>query len=198
MEVSVGIKVAARGLAWDVTDVEALGDQLRVRLCCLGGDLAGLEWDILHPAEPLALLQDDPDPLLVEPLADWRRFHTARMLEQIPGAPAPAGRITIESWQKVPLLRALDMVRPRLLLADGVGLGKTIQAGLIAAELIARRRAHRVLVVVPPGPLLHQWDQEMRHRFGLRFTRIADGAERRAQRHGLELGGNVFAATALC
>jgi superfamily II DNA or RNA helicase len=198
MELSVGIKVTARGLAWEVIDVEALGDQRRVRLCCLNGDLAGLEWDMLHPAEALTLLQDDLRPDIVEPLADWRRFHTARLLEQIPGVPAPAGRITIESWQKVPLLRALDMVRPRLLLADGVGLGKTIQAGLIAAELIARRRAHRVLIVVPPGPLLHQWQQEMRFRFGLRFTRIADGTDLRAQRRGQELGANVFAATALC
>ena len=47
MEVSVGIKVAARGLEWDVTEVEGLGAQQRVRLACSGGDLAGLEWDVL-------------------------------------------------------------------------------------------------------------------------------------------------------
>ena len=57
-------------------------------------------------------------------------------------------------------MRALEMPRPRLLLADGVGLGKTIEAGLIACELIARRRAHRVLVISPAGPLLTQWSQE--------------------------------------
>lgn len=203
MEVSVGIKVAARGLAWDVTEVDpaaadAAGGQQRVRLCCLDGDLAGLEWDILYPLEPLAPLRAGPDPLDAASLADWRRYHIARMLEQIPGAPTPAGRLAIESWQKVPLLRALDMVRPRLLLADGVGLGKTIQAGLIAAELIVRRRAHRVLVVTPPGPLLRQWEQEMRLRFGLRFTAMADAGALRAQRRGLEPGGNPFGATALC
>ena len=90
------------------------------------------------------------------------------------------------------------MVRPRLLLADGVGLGKTIQAGLIAAELIVRRRAHRILVVTPPGPLLRQWEQEMRVRFGLRFTSITDGTSLRGLRRGMELGGNPFDATALC
>ena len=100
----------------------------------------------------------------------WRRYHIARLLDQIPGAPVPPGRVAIEAYQRVPLLRALDMVRPRLLLADGVGLGKTIQAGLIAAELLVRRRAHRILIVCPPGPLLRQWEQEMRVRFGLRFT----------------------------
>ncbi|HEY4172302.1 MAG TPA: hypothetical protein VGM42_04685, partial [Rhodopila sp.] len=174
MELSVGIKVAARGLEWDVTEVEPLGAQQRVRLACCGGDLAGLEWDVLHPAEVLSVVQSDPRPEEAGSLDDWRRYHIARLLERIPGAPAPPGRIAIEPYQRVPLLRALDMVRPRLLLADGVGLGKTIQAGLIAAEMLVRRRAHRILIVCPPGPLLRQWHQEMRIRFGLRFTPIAD------------------------
>jgi hypothetical protein len=49
MEVSVGIKVAARGLEWDVTAVEPLGAQRLVHLACIGGDLAGLEWEVLYP-----------------------------------------------------------------------------------------------------------------------------------------------------
>jgi superfamily II DNA or RNA helicase len=198
MEISVGSKVAARGLEWDVMEVEPLGPQQRVRLACAGGDLQGLEWDVLVPAEAVTILQTDPRPEDAGPLADWRRYHTAWLLDQIPGAPAPPGRVAIEAYQRVPLLRALDMVRPRLLLADGVGLGKTIQAGLIAAELLVRRRAHRILVVCPPGPLLRQWEQEMRLRFGLRFTPITDGASLREARRGLELGGNPFDATALC
>jgi superfamily II DNA or RNA helicase len=198
MELSVGIKVAARGLEWDVTEVEPLGPQQRVRLACAGGDLQGLEWDVLVPAEAVTVLRTDPRPEDAGTAEDWRRYHTAWLLDQIPGAPAPPGRVAIEAYQRVPLLRALEMVRPRLLLADGVGLGKTIQAGLIAAELIVRRRAHRILVVSPPGPLLRQWEQEMRLRFGLRFTPITDSASLREARRGLELGGNPFDATALC
>ncbi len=198
MEISVGIKVAARGLEWDVMEVEPLGPQQRVRLACAGGDLQGLEWDVLVPAEAVTVLQTDPRPEDAGPLDDWRRYHIAWLLDQIPGAPAPPGRVAIEAYQRVPLLRALDMVRPRLLLADGVGLGKTIQAGLIAAELLVRRRAHRILIVCPPGPLLRQWEQEMRLRFGLRFTPIADSTGLREARRGLELGGNPFDATALC
>ena len=153
---------------------------------------------MLYPAETIAVLHSDPRPEEAGPLKFWRLFHIARLLEQIPGPPAPPGRVAIEAYQRVPLLRALDMVRPRLLLADGVGLGKTIQAGLIAAELLVRRRAHRVLIVCPPGPLLRQWEQEMRVRFGLRFTVIADSSGLRQARRGLELGGNPFEATALC
>ncbi|WP_428487731.1 helicase-related protein [Rhodopila sp.] len=198
MEISVGIKVAARGLEWDVMEVEPLGSRQRLRLACAAGDLQGLEWDVLHPPETVTVLRTDPRPEDAGPLDAWRRYHIACLLEQIPGAPAPPGRVAIEAYQRVPLLRALDMVRPRLLLADGVGLGKTIQAGLIAAELIVRRRGHRILVVCPPGPLLRQWEQEMRIRFGLRFTPITDSASLRDARRGLELGGNPFDAVALC
>ena len=58
---------------------------------------------------------------------------------------------------------------PRVLLADEVGLGKTIEAGLILHHQLLTGRADRVLIVVP-DPLLHQWLVEMRRRFNLRFS----------------------------
>ncbi len=58
---------------------------------------------------------------------------------------------------------------PRVLLADEVGLGKTIEAGLIMHHQLLTGRAERVLVLVPE-PLLHQWLVEMRRRFNLRFS----------------------------
>lgn len=203
MLLSPGVRVAARGLEWDVINADPPPDQSglsqqRVRLCCTAGDLAGLEWEILFPLEPVSLLRADPDPRAPGSLRDWLLFHTAWVLDQTPGPAAPAGRLAIEPYQRVPLLRALDMVRPRLLLADGVGLGKTIQAGLIAADLLVRRRAHRILIVTPPGPLLRQWEQEMRMRFGLRFTPLVDATSLRDARGRLEFGGNPFEANALC
>lgn len=70
---------------------------------------------------------------------------------------------------------ALAMVRgdtSRILIADDVGLGKTIQAGLIAAELLVRGAAERVLILTPAG-LREQWIGELRARFDLSFT-LAD------------------------
>ncbi|HEY8289061.1 MAG TPA: helicase-related protein, partial [Acetobacteraceae bacterium] len=202
MEVSVGIKVSARGLVWDVTEVEQLGRQQRIRLRCAGGDLTDLEWDILHPTEPVEILSTALRPEQPGSLAAWRRRHAALLFDQVPNPDAmlaaEPGRVRIEPYQLVPLMRALEMPRPRLLLADGVGLGKTVQAGLIAAELISRRRAHRIIVVSPAGPLLTQWGQELRQRFGLRFTPIADAASLRDQRARLELGNNPFGSIALC
>jgi hypothetical protein len=199
---AVGSRVRARGLAWDVMEVAPLGAQTLLRLRCTGGDLRGLEWDILYPAEAIELLRAELRPDAPGTLAAWRLHHQACLLEQVMGPTdmllAEPGRIRIEPYQLVPLMRALEMPRPRLLLADGVGLGKTIEAGLIACELIARRRAHRIMVVAPAGPLLVQWGQELRQRFGLRFTAITDATSLQAQRRKLELGGNPFDAIALC
>jgi SNF2 family DNA or RNA helicase len=83
------------------------------------------------------------------------------------------------------------MSRPRLLLADGVGLGKTIQAGLVVTELIARRLVHRILIVSPAGPLMDQWKEEMEERFGLRFE-VLDRARIEEIRKSQELGVNPF------
>lgn len=197
-----GTRLLCRGLAWDVISAEASGTQTRVHLRCARGDLAGLEWDALHPWETLeplgtALRVDQPSSL-----DQWWLHQVVHLRMRDHGAQAPAtphpGRVTVEPWQLVPLVRALAMPRPRLLLADGVGLGKTIQAGMIAAELIQRRRAHRIIIVAPPGPLLTQWDQELRARFGLRPVVLADAASLRAERHRRELGGNAFDGPALC
>lgn len=68
---------------------------------------------------------------------------------------------------------------PRVLLADEVGLGKTIEAGLILNQQLHRQRAHKVLVLVPET-LTHQWLVEMQRRFHLAFSllnaeRLEDG-----------------------
>jgi superfamily II DNA or RNA helicase len=88
-------------------------------------------------------------------------------------APFRSG-IDIQSFQLDPLVRAVDMARVNLLIADDVGLGKTIEAGLVIQELIARHRARSVLVVCPAS-LQMKWRDEMREKFGLDF-RIVDTA----------------------
>ncbi|NWJ96035.1 MAG: DEAD/DEAH box helicase [Chloroflexi bacterium] len=79
--------------------------------------------------------------------------------------------IDIEDYQLDPVARAIQMPRVNLLIADDVGLGKTIEAGLVAQELIIRHRARRILVVCPAA-LQIQWQQQMRDKFGLEFRVI--------------------------
>jgi SNF2 family DNA or RNA helicase len=80
--------------------------------------------------------------------------------------------ITIEDYQLDPLVRAIDMSRVNLLIADDVGLGKTIEAGLVIQELLLRHRARTVFVVCPSS-LQTKWKSEMWEKFGLEF-RIVD------------------------
>jgi superfamily II DNA or RNA helicase len=88
---------------------------------------------------------------------------------------ALGGRVTLESWQFAPALRMLAKPRPRLLIADDVGLGKTIEAGLAILELMARGRAERILLVVPPGLVL-QWQQELADKFSMHFDIIENAS----------------------
>ncbi len=82
--------------------------------------------------------------------------------------------IDIEDYQLDPVVRAIQMPHVNLLIADDVGLGKTIEAGLVTQELIIRRRCHRSLIICPSS-LQIQWQEQMRDKFGLDF-RIVDSA----------------------
>lgn len=77
--------------------------------------------------------------------------------------------ITIEDYQLDPLVRALDMARVSLLIADDTGLGKTVEAGLVVQELLVRHRARTVLIVAPASDLTNWW-REMQSKFGLDFV----------------------------
>ncbi|MEQ8849016.1 DISARM system SNF2-like helicase DrmD [Botrimarina sp.] len=80
--------------------------------------------------------------------------------------------IEIQDFQLDPLVRAIDMARVNLLIADDVGLGKTIEAGLVIQEMIVRHRARTVFIVCPAS-LQTKWRNEMHEKFGLEF-RIVD------------------------
>ncbi len=79
-----------------------------------------------------------------------------------------ASRTTFYPHQFMPLLKLLDSEKHRILIGDEVGLGKTIEAGLILTELRQRQDMRRVLVI-PPSHLVPKWREEMRRRFGLDF-----------------------------
>jgi SNF2 family DNA or RNA helicase len=98
----------------------------------------------------------------------WNRITASRI--DLFQAPFRAG-ISIEHYQLEPLRMALSMPRVSLFVADGVGLGKTIEAGLVARELLIRRKIAEIVVCCPPSMLL-QWHEEMETRFGLLFQII--------------------------
>ncbi|GFG73229.1 DISARM system SNF2-like helicase DrmD [Mycobacterium botniense] len=93
--------------------------------------------------------------------------------------------VTVEAYQLEPLRRALASPRANLLLADDVGLGKTIEAGLVLQELLLRHRARTAVIVCPPSLAL-KWQDEMRDKFGLQFTIVNSELMAQVRRsHGL-------------
>jgi superfamily II DNA or RNA helicase len=172
-----------------------------VRMSSLEDDAFGDELTVLWELEPgthviphQELPRPEPGrldpPKRLEAFLDavrWGAVATAdsRALQ----APFRSG-ITIEDYQLDPVVRALSMPRVNLLIADDVGLGKTIEAGLVVQELLLRHRARTVIVVCPAG-LCVKWQEEMRDRFGLEFRIVGTDAVRQLRRDR-GVGANVF------
>jgi len=89
-------------------------------------------------------------------------------LDRHPVASPFHGAVEVEDYQLVPLHKALSMPRINLMIADDVGLGKTVEAGLILTELLIRRRINRVLILTPAA-LRIQWRDELASKFSLPF-----------------------------
>jgi len=128
-----------------------------------------------------------PDPTLNElgriPLQ--RLFLQAARLDALHGtAPFLAIQRTAVipvEYQLVPLVMAMQQDPVRLLIADTTGLGKTVEAGLIMCELIARSRARSTLVITPAN-LREQWREQMRDLFYLGFDIISSDTRKRLER----------------
>lgn len=171
-------RVLVRGEVWRVREDVALGDRHLLRL---QDPATGETLEVLCPPDEYQPLPE-PAPVLdrraLTPWSVWRMLHRALELSAPPSgcfAAFHACRITPEPYQFAPLARLLSDPRRSLLIADDVGLGKTIEAGICLAELRARGVGRRVLLVVPPG-LIPQWLDEMWDKFGLRFTPIENSA----------------------
>ena len=127
-----------------------------------------------------ALLTPDAEPILAlhkgfdDPKLFSAWLHTLRWScvtstrPELFQAPWRAG-IEVKAYQLEPLRKALRLPRVNLFIADDVGLGKTIEAGLIVRELLMRQKVRRVVICAPPSVVV-QWREEMESRFGLGFV----------------------------
>jgi len=154
------------------------GHATLVKMVCLDDDAQGRPLDVLWELELGARIADE------ERLSDPERFDSPRHFgaylhaikwncvtatdARLFQAPFRAG-IKLMHHQMTPLLKALSLPRANLFIADDVGLGKTIEAGLIVQELEIRQRVDFVLIVCPASISL-QWRDEMERRFGQSFV----------------------------
>ena len=176
-----GQVVHARHRQWVVDSVEkGLEDESPlVRLVCLDDDDPGRQLDVLWNLE-LGARVVAPEthglgtPAALDPPSHFGAYLHALKWSAVSAAdatlfqaPFRAG-IKLMAHQLTPLMKALELPRANLFIADDVGLGKTIEAGLVLQELLLRQQVSFVLVVCPASVCL-QWQGEMQRRFGLRF-----------------------------
>jgi len=182
-----GQLVEVRRRQWVVADVvsssfsEALAPQNAVVLSSIDEDGLGQELEVIWEIEPgahiieragLPTISGQDDSATLEAFLDAVRWGAATNADRgFLQAPFRSG-VSIEDFQLDPLVRAIDMARVNLLIADDVGLGKTIEAGLVIQELLLRHRA-RTVVIVCPASLQEKWRVEMLEKFGLEF-RVVD------------------------
>ena len=169
-----------RWLVEEVAEPGGEGEATLVHLSCLDDDAQGQPLAVLWEHELDArVLEDDgwravagkgfDEPALFAAYLRTLSWNCVTATDaNLFQAPFRAG-IRIDAYQLEPLWKALRLPRVNLFIADDVGLGKTIEAGLIARELLLRRRVDRIVVACPPS-MLEQWRDEMEARFGLTFT----------------------------
>ncbi len=179
-------RIVLRDRPWIVRQVTATGeDHYILEIEALDGDRPSRLSVAVPPDEPEPLPGEDLsfDLGQLESFSAWSHAHrilgATLICETGLLSGARFGRVALEAYQLAPTLRLLSKPRPSLLIADDVGLGKTIEAGLAMLELLARGRASRILVVAPPG-LLDQWRDELLDKFALQF-RIIGNASNLAQ-----------------
>lgn len=191
MDFSVGSLVKARGREW-VIQPESTGDWLIMR------PLGGTEEETTGICTALELVEtatfDLPSPDVLGDAVSSRLLRDAVRL----GFRAGTGpfrsfaRMAVEPrpYQLVPLLLALKLDPVRLLIADDVGVGKTIEAALIASEMIARGEITRMAVLCPPH-LAEQWQSELRDKFHIQAELVLASTAPRLERDCL-VGQSLF------
>jgi superfamily II DNA or RNA helicase len=193
-EYSVGSLVTVRGREWVVRSKE--DDLLTLR------PLSGSEAEscAIHLALEGAQLSQAkfpiPQPEQAGDFVAGRLVRNAARLGLRSGAGPfrSLGRLSVRPrpYQFVPMIMSLRLDASRLLIADDVGIGKTIEAGLIASELLARGDARRLCVLCPPH-LCDQWQQELNEKFHIRAEVVRTSTIARLERSIPRDGTSLFA-----
>ncbi len=199
--IAPGSRVEVRDADWQVVEVERhnMGAKAIVRCVGLGelvrGQRAAFHSDLdrITPEDPgRTTFRLDTSPNGLE-----TRLLLESMLRRTP-LPVSNTSLTVGQsllidelpYQREPFRVAMNQLQPRLLVADAVGLGKTIEVGMLLAELQRRGRADRVLVVVPRH-ILDQVQHELWCRLGFPLVRLdSDGIQRLRQK--IPAGRNPF------
>ncbi|HIF40134.1 MAG TPA: ATP-dependent helicase, partial [Planctomycetes bacterium] len=186
--IAPGARIQIRGEEWIVRNVDADAAG-REALSVVGTSelvrdreaifLTALDSPIVLRPEDVELVEDDT--------ARYRksRLYLEALLRRTPPTDdrihlGHLGAIDPLPFQLDPAAKALAQLRPRILMADGVGLGKTIEVGVLLSELIRRGRGRRILVVAMKS-ILEQFQEELWARFTIPLVRLESVGVQRVQ-----------------
>jgi superfamily II DNA or RNA helicase len=190
-----GDLVCVRRRRWRVIDVRAHDACQVVTLAGIGAADVGVERRVIAPFDCIEPIAHQAHPRLVSRRI-WRRACRTLIAKLTPpGAlrSGPQARIDLLPHQLEPALAIAGGLGCRLLLADAVGLGKTIQAALVLSELRARSAIDRALILTPAG-LRDQWARELSERVGIGAD-VIDARDTRRRVAALPVGVNPWSTT---
>lgn len=190
-----GSLVSARGREWIVLP-QSSEDTLHLRPLGATEDDSTLIYLPIEPSPVVPATFPKPSVQQAANFAAGQLLRDALQLKLRTGAGPfrSFGNIAVEprAYQLVPLLMALKQDVVRLLIADDVGIGKTIEAALIVRELLDRGEISRIAVLCPPH-LCEQWQRELKQRFHINAVVVRDTTASRLER-GLPANQSIFEA----
>ena len=188
----VGALVSARGREWVVLPQSKAPGFLVLRPLGGGDDEVAGVFPSLEQVAPATFEAPNPDDTGPATSAGLLRTALRIGFRSSAGPFRSLARLAVEprAYQLVPLLMALRQDTVRMLICDDVGIGKTVEAGLIASELLEQGDAAGVAVLCGPA-LAEQWQRELAAKFGIRAELVLPSTIRRLER-GLLQGETLF------
>jgi ERCC4-related helicase len=179
--ITPGAQVVVRDEDWLVRSIsDTTVDGFMVKVTGLSELVQDTEATFFTSIDDIEPVRPEDTTLVLDESGGYRRSRLwmEAVLRKAP-VPVSDSRLTVSHqqlladlrYQRVPVHKALEALRPRLLIADAVGLGKTLEIGMILSELIRRGRGERILVVTPRA-ILEQFQHEMWTRFSIGLVRL--------------------------
>ncbi|MFD8493871.1 helicase-related protein [Amycolatopsis sp. NPDC059657] len=188
---TAGSLVSARGRDWVVLP-ESANDMLVLRPLGGSDDDVAAVFPAFEDVRSAEFPPPSPDDLGDDLAAGMLRSALRIGFRSGAGPFRSLAGIAVEprAYQLVPLMMALRQKTVRLLISDDVGIGKTVEAGLIASELLAQGSARKLAVLCAPA-LAEQWQEELRTKFGIDAELVLASTVSKLERK-LDLGQSLF------
>ena len=189
--IAAGAHIEVRDAVWRVVQVNQTSSGHQAwHVVGLSEIVRDQEAIFLQEYEPqVTVLDPRTTQLVIDPTPGHRRsrlFLESKLRRVPPASPEPVlGReaaLDLMEFQLQPARLALQQTRPRILIADAVGLGKTLEAGILLSELIRRGRGRRILVATVKS-MLTQFQKELWTRFAIPLVRLDSAGLQRIREH---------------